>query len=313
MLGKTAGGLFWMFRYLERSENITRLLSAALRITLTRSATTTNEWVSVAAMTSIRDSYEQRHEYYSSANVVDFLLRDHSNPTSVLNIIESARNNARSVRTALTREVWEATNECWIQLNESLQRPVHEKRLPLVLDEIRKQNGMVRAALHGTMLRNDIYNFSRIGTFIERADNTARILDVKYHVLLPTFSHLASSLANIQWETILQSVSALRAYRWLNGADINPTEIANFLMLDERMPRSLIFCLNKVSSNLGHLERSYEESHTCHDLCNELQSHLQNNSVSEIQDYGLHQFIDEFIGGLGALSKQVEVDYRFYE
>ena len=125
------------------------------------------------------------------------------------------------VRTALTRETWEATNECWIELKQLLTRKVRPHDLPGVIDIIKRRTGLIRGAFHGTMLRNEIYNFARIGTFIERADNTARILDVKYYVLLPSVSHVGTSLDNIQWESILRSVSAHRSYGWVYDAALN--------------------------------------------------------------------------------------------
>jgi uncharacterized alpha-E superfamily protein len=185
MLGKTAGGLFWMFRFLERSENTARLVEAGFRMALTRSSSEPDEWISVIQAAGAYDQFAERHEEPTAANAIDFLLRDKTNTSSVISVVESARNNARLVRTALTREVWEATNECWLALKEALARQVREPDLPETLALIRQQSALVRAALHGTMLRNEIYDFARIGTFLERADNTARILDVKYYVLLP--------------------------------------------------------------------------------------------------------------------------------
>ena len=228
MLGKTAGGLYWMFRYLERSENTARLLEAGFRIALTRSHAAEDEWKSVVTTAGALDAYEQKYQRFEAANVINFLLRDADNPSSVVSVIEAARSNARMVRTALTREVWEATNECWMTLKALLARPVRERDLPAVLGTIRQQSALVRGALHGTMLRNDIFDFARIGTFLERADNTARILDVKYYVLLPSISSVGSSLDNVQWETILRSVSSQRAFRWIYGAEVRPKNIADF-------------------------------------------------------------------------------------
>ncbi len=313
MLGKTAGGLYWMFRYLERSENTTRLLDAGLRIAVTRSSAAVNEWSSIVSTAGARDAFLERHDEFEAGKVIDFLLRDRANPSSVLAVVEAARNNARLVRTALTREVWEATNECWITLKAVLARPVSAKNLTDVLGTIRQQSGLVRGALHGTMLRNDIYNFTRLGTFIERADSTARILDVKYYVLLPSVSHVGSSLDNVQWETILRSVSAFRAYRWLHGGDINPTGIAEFLILDRQMPRSLAFCYNKIVDNLGYLAANYGERHLCHDQADHLLSRFSKTAIVSIFDYGLHEYLLDFLRDNNALGQQIEQDFRFSE
>ena len=166
MLGKTAGGLFWMFRYLERSENTARLIEAGLRIALTRSGSTDEEWISVMQTAAVLDGYNAAYDgVVTRDQVIDWMLRDRDNPSSVLNAVEYARNNAKTVRTALTREVWEAVNECWMSLKSALARKVAERDLPHVLQLIRQRSAYVRGALHGTMLRNDIYNFARIGTF----------------------------------------------------------------------------------------------------------------------------------------------------
>ena len=312
MLGKTAGGLYWMFRYLERSENNARLVEAGFRIALTRSAAAEDEWMSVIQTAGVQTGFLERHETADASTVTDYLLRDKANPSSVISVIESARNNARLVRTALTREVWEATNECWLALKDALARPVRDRELPEVLGLIRQQSALVRAALHGTMLRNDIYDFARIGTFLERADNTARILDVKYYVLLPSVMHVGSSLDNVQWETILRSVSAQRAYRWLHGGDINSRGIAEFLIRDRRLPRSLVFCYTKIVDNLSYLAEDYGARHDCHAKAEEVLARLRGNSIETIFEQGLHEFLEEFIRDNNALAGQIEQDYRFY-
>ncbi len=313
MLGKTAGGLFWMFRYLERSENTARLLDAGFRLAITRTTAAKSEWASLVSTAAVHDAYLESHDEFEAAKVIDFLLRDTANSSSVLAVIEAARSNARLVRTAMTREVWEATNECWMALKQLLARPVAAKDLPDVLGQIRQQATLVRGALHGSMLRNDGYNFARLGTFVERADNTARILDVKYYVLLPAVSQVGSTLDNVQWETILRSVSGLRAYRWIYGGEVNSTGIANFVVLDRQMPRSLVFCFAKIVDNLGHLAREYGERMPSHDLADARLEALRGASIESIFDFGLHEYIDVFLRDVGALGAQIERDYRFNE
>lgn len=313
MLGKTAGGIFWMFRYLERSENIARLVEAGFHIALTRSDAAEDEWTSILTTTGARYAFLARHDEVDASNVIDFLLRDRANPSSVMAVLESARGNARLVRTALTREVWEATNECWMTLKDALSRPVRERDLPAILSLIRQQNALVRGAVQGTMLRNDIFDFARLGTFLERADNTARILDVKYYVLLPSISYVGSSLDNVQWETILRSVSAHRAYHWLNEGNINSMGIAEFLILDRRLPRSLMFCLTKIVDSLGYITADYGTRHACHDQAELLRARLSEQTIETIFDQGLHEFIQEFIRVNYQLGHQIEQDYRFSE
>ncbi len=311
MLGKTANGLFWLYRYIERSENIARLLETGLRIALTRSTENNEEWATVLQTAGSTITYINNYEDVDAANVVNFLLRDPNNPTSVIAMIESARNNARMVRTALTREVWEAVNEAWMDLSKALATPVMHRNLPPLLEMIRRHSAHMRGALHGTMLRNDVFDFARLGTFIERADSTARILDVKYYVLLPSVSYVGSSLDNVQWESILRSVSAHRSYRWAYEEDFQPATIADFLILNSRMPRSLAFCYNKIVDNLHYLEADYGIRHTCHDQALAIQQRLKDRDIESIFDTGLHEFIQAFIRDNNQLAQSIAEAYRF--
>ncbi|MCC6480148.1 alpha-E domain-containing protein [Sphingorhabdus sp.] len=312
MLGRTAGGIFWMFRYLERCENMARLLEAGHRMALTRSSGSDEEWRSVISTAGLLADFEARHDSFSRNNVVNFLLRDKTNASSILTMLETARHNARMTRTALTREVWEATNIFWMRMKEALARPVRETDLPGLIAMIRQQSAQVRGALHGSMLRIDVYNFARLGTFLERADNTARILDVKYYVLLPSLSFVGSSLDNVQWETILRSVSAEHAFRWLNAGDSRPVGVAEFLILDQRFPRSLAFCYQKLFGNLCYLENDYGERMPAHNLASEIHDGMQSRSIDAIFESGLHEFLTDFMACNARLAAQIEHDYRFY-
>lgn len=311
MLGKTAGGLYWMFRFLERSENTARLVEAGFRIALTRSNDPASEWKSVVTTAGVRAAYDAKYDVYTAAHVVDFLLRDVANPSSVISSIEKARTNARMVRTALTTEVWEAVNESWMALKDALRRPVRETELPAVLGEIRRHCALVRGAVHGTMLRNDVFDFSQLGMGLERADNTARIMDVKYYTLLPSSSFIGSALDNVQWETILRSVSAHRSFRWLNNDDMTPATIAEFLILDSRFPRSLSFCTRMMEESLNFLAKDYGTRLPCHDLIDAQRDRLRNHTIATIFDAGLHQFIIDFLRNNNEIAMQIEQDYRF--
>jgi len=312
MLGRSANGIFWMFRYLERAENTARLLDAGFRLALTRGQTAASgEWQSVLITIGQDTAYRAKHDEYQGHLVTDWILRDRDNPGSVAAMIENARSSARAVRTALTREVWEATNEAWMVLRDLLARPVKASNLGEVLSAIRRQATLVRGAMDGTMLRNEIFNFARIGTFIERADNTARILDVKYYVLLPSVGWVGSSLDNVQWETVLRSVSGERSYRWLNSGAIDPRGIANFMILDGRFPRSLAFCYANLRSNIDSLAREHGLESASQALVHTADSALQQASIAAIVDNGLHQFISNFIGNNRQIADAISSDYRF--
>ncbi|SOC42041.1 uncharacterized alpha-E superfamily protein [Rhizobium subbaraonis] len=313
MLGRTANGLYWMFRYIERAENTARLIDAGLRMSLTRSDSGDDDWDGVLQSAGVREDYDKVHPSLSGLDAVDYLLRDKANASSVMSCVEAARNNARMVRTALTRETWEAVNECWIELKQVLARKARSTDLPEIIDTIKRRAGLIRGAFHGTMLRDDIYNFARIGTFIERADNTARILDVKYYVLLPAISQVGSSLDNMQWESILRSVSAHRSYGWVYDGEYRPANIADFLILNPRMPRSLAFSYDKIVSNLGFLAQQYGETHAAHETASATLTLLQNRSMDDIMDQGLHEFIEEFIVQNNRLGQEISDGYRFYQ
>lgn len=310
MLGKTAGGLYWMFRNLERAENTARLIEAGFRIALTRSSDAALEWQSVILTTASSVAYDAKYDGYDGDKVIHFLLCDRDNPNSVLSVINQARDNAKTVRTALTSEVWVAVNETWMVLQERLKAPVKIKDLPEVLSLIRHQSALVRGALFGTMLRNEIYDFCRLGTYLERFDNTARIIDVKYYTLLPELSDVGGRLDNVQWETILRSVSAHRAYRWAVEDDFTGPAITNFLILDDRMPRSLIHCMGHIVRSLAYLSEDHGQGSSL-DFAQALKARLDNIAIEAIFAEGLHEFLEVCLADVAALSLQIEQDFRF--
>ncbi|MEM6579371.1 MAG: alpha-E domain-containing protein [Pseudomonadota bacterium] len=312
MLGKTANGLFWMYRYLERAENNARLIETGQRIALTRSGGAQDDWASVMQTTATHAGFSDKHSDVTRENAIDWMLRDPDNPSSVRSSVEAARQNARMVRTALTAEVWSAMNGCYIDVKQALARRVSERDLPSVLGLVRQRTALVRGATHGTMLRNDMYDFARLGTFLERADNTARILDTKYYVLLPTSAPVGSQLDNVQWETILRSVSGESGYRKVYGQKVQPRNIATFLILDLRMPRSLNFCCSKLRDNLGYLVSDYGTRLASFGLADALCRRFMSHDVDAIVDYGLHEYIQDVVSSLYELGQQIEVDYRFF-
>ncbi|MDE2595839.1 MAG: alpha-E domain-containing protein [Sphingomonadales bacterium] len=312
MLGRSANGIFWMFRYLERAENTARLLEAGLRLALTRGSTrASDEWRSVLVTIGLDADFAARGLEYSGNAVINYVLRDKDNPGSVLHMLENARTNARSVRTAITRDVWEATNEAWMVLKEMLARPVKPNTIGEVLVAVRRQTMLVRGAMEGTMLRNEIFNFARIGTYLERADNTARILDVKYYVLLPSIAWVGSSLDNSQWETVLRSLAGDRAYRWLNAGAMDPRGIAEFLILDGRFPRSLAASYEKLRGNMGYLAREYGHEIPAHVMLRDVGAKLHQTTIEQIFERGLHEFIVDFIACNQQVASAIVHDYRF--
>jgi uncharacterized alpha-E superfamily protein len=312
MLGRTAWGVTWMFRYLARAEHTARLIEAGLRMALTRGdGAARDEWRSVLVTLGQLAGYEARHGEVAGPWVTDFILRGQDNPASVKAMIEHARTNARMVRTALTREVWEGVNESWMTLGEALSRQVRPSTLPDTLLLIRRQAMLVRGAMETTMLRNEIFNFARIGAHLEAADSTARILDVKYHVLLPSPAWVGSQLDNAQWEMVLRSVAGERVFRWLNAGRLDARGIAQFLILDRRFPNSLAYSYAKLASNMNGLAREHGAETPSHAMAIAAADRLRNLSIGAILDSGLHEFLTDFIAENVRIAQAIATDYRF--
>jgi uncharacterized alpha-E superfamily protein len=312
MLGRVANGIFWMYRYLERAENTARLLAAGHRMALTRGGdAAVEEWRSVLTTLGLLHAYRQVGEDFTGAQVCDFVLRGKGNDQSVLSMFERARINARTCRSAITLEVWEAVNEGWMTLRDLLARPVREASLGAVLAAIRRESTIARGATHGSMLRDEIYCFARMGTFVERADNTARILDVKYYLLLPSLAYVGTVLDTAQWDNVLRSLSGERAYRWLNAGRMDARSIADFVVLDHRFPRSLAFCYATLRENLAELARLHGGEGEAQVRLREVDQLLNGKSIDEIFDSGLHEFLGDFIVRNEAVAGVIAEQYRF--
>lgn len=313
MLGRTANGLFWMFRYLERAENTARLLDAGLRMALTRDVESAeDEWRSVISTLGLKASFEAANDSYEAAVVWNFILRDRANPANVREMMNAVRSNARTARTCVSAQVWEAVNENWIVLDKQLSRPVSQSALGDVLGRLRRTGTQVHGAMDGTMLRNEGHHFARVGTYVERAESTARILDMKYYLLLPSLSYVGSSLDTGQWEQVLRSVAGVSTYSWLNRGIIDARSIVEFLVLDDRFPRSLAFCRNALRGHLTELARLHgQKQGKCSALMAAKESDITGLSVEEIFDEGLHEFLTQFLAHNGAIGEAIKEDYRF--
>ena len=314
MLGRTASALFWMSRYVERAENMARLLEVGYRISLMPGAGQghRDEWRSTLISAACAQSYAEKYSDIDGARVIDFLLFDQDNPSSVRSCLKAARNNGRAVRTALTRDVWESLNSTWNELAQIDPKTITADRLPSFLEWVKQKAMGFRGALLGTMLRTDPYYFSQLGNFIERADNTARILDVKYFILLPRPSDVGSELDAQQWAQVLRSVSAHRAYRWFyKDSRYKPWLVSEFLILQEEMPRSLLFTYNWINLALDGLGELYGQRYACHDLAFETKSTLKKGRMEQIFQSGLHEFLQNFMDANNQLSQSIAKTYNF--
>lgn len=313
MLGRTANDLFWLSRYIERAENMARLIEAGYRIAMLPRADGDNneEWASTLKSAGCADQYYAKHGTLSTKHVIDFLLFDAGNSSSVLTCLATARRNARAQRTALTREMWESLNGSWLEFQQIKPDTLRPDALPRILDWVKERSAGYRGALLNTILRNDTFFFSQLGTFLERADNTARILDVKYYVLLPSTSMIGSGVDNVQWEAILRSVSAHRSYRWVYKDSYRSWRIADYLILNRAMPRSLNACYSEIDSALNGLSAHYGEEKPCLATAKSTRKMLDSGNIDTIFQSGLHEFLLDFIARNNRVAHEISEAYHF--
>ena len=311
MLSRTADNLYWLARYVERAEYLARILEATQRLTAMPLAYVgeTNEWESALATAGCSGAFFAAHDEANEETVTDFLAFSTSNPSSIRNCFEVARSNARSVRTALTMEMWDAINTTWLELKRFGNRPTSRDEFARFLSWVQESSLRFDGSAYRTMLRNDAYWFSRLGVYTERADNTARILDVKYHLLLPVDEHIGGPLDYYQWAGILRSVSALTAYHWVYRESLKPWLIADLLILNDQMPRSLASCYENLVQNLDRIAGVYGRQGPAQRHARGVRTRLQNSKMEEIFQSGLHEFISSFINDNNKLGSAITQQY----
>lgn len=314
MLSRTAENLFWLARYVERAENTARLLEMGYRLSLLPASTegSSSEWGSVLDASRTRAGFEAIHgDDVRQQTVADYLLFDRRNPSSVANCLDRARANARTIRIALTTEMWVAINDAWLSWQQVLPPKASGGGLRDVLEWVRRQGSLFRGTTDGTLMRVDGYEFIGIGTALERADNMARLLDVKYYILLPGGSTVGGGIDHYQWATILHAASSLRAYHWTYKTDVTPRNIADFLILDPFSPRSMHHCYRMLGDRLNGLGRLYGKRHACHAEINESLTMLSELTIDQIFATGLHEFLDDFIARTAHLHGSIALAYHF--
>lgn len=310
MLSRTADSLYWTGRYVERADYLARILDAASRLSALPASygSAGDPWKSAIASAGVVKSFYATHEKADERSVRAFLGFDADNPASIRACLEAARANARSVRTALTVEAWEAINDAWNQLQRT-PTPNQREAFATFLDWTKSVSLAFDGATHRTMLRNDAYDFLRLGSGIERADNTARLLDVKYHLLLPAGEPVGGGLDYFQWTTLLREVSALTAYRWVYRESVKPWLVADLLILNRQMPRSLASCQTMVVGHLDHIAEVYGRQGESQRLAAATLRRLTHARMSDIFQSGLHEFIQDFLAGNNQLGLAVSSQY----
>ncbi|HEV7439560.1 MAG TPA: alpha-E domain-containing protein [Methylobacterium sp.] len=298
MLSRTADNLYWLSRYVERAEFVARILDAAHRLASLPTAYgggETNEWASALASAGDAAVFKPLYDGVNADTVSNFLAFSPHNPSSIRSCIETARENARSVRTALTTEMWDTINGAWLELRNYEGRDLNREEFSRFLDWVKGISLTFDGSAYRTMLRNDAYWFTRLGTAIERADNTARILDVKYQILLPASEKVGGSLDYFQWTTILREVSAFNAYHWVYRESIKPLLVADLLILNRQMPRSFTNCYGVLVEHLDLIADAYGRRGASQRLASNLLARLESEDIDRVFASGLHEFVSAFI------------------
>jgi uncharacterized alpha-E superfamily protein len=325
MLSRTADHLFWMARYMERAENTARMLDVNVQTALLPEATgRANEaWNAMLGISELHALYHARHAAVEGPQVVHFMVRDTGNLSSIGSCLQAARENARAVRSALTTELWETTNQTWLEFNRMIAGGALERDPSAVFEWVKFRSHLSRGVAVGTMLQDEALHFIRIGTFLERADNTARLLDVKFHqrddegagragrpevaAVLAGATTAPAETDFYHWSALLRSVSAFEIYRRVYSSVILPEKVAELLVLRPDMPRSLAACLNEVVANLERVANS--QSAETQRRAGRLRSDLQFARIDEILAGGLHAYLTQFLNRVNDIGNRISRDF----
>jgi uncharacterized alpha-E superfamily protein len=318
MLSRTAAQLYWMSRYVERAENLVRMLDVTHSLSLlpqSRGAMT--ELAAPLAITGTLEAYTRGHPTLDAEQLFNFMALDLDNPASVLGCLRSARENAHAVRGQITAEMWEAINATWLE-----GRSLPKRGIPSVssfFDWVKERSHLFRGATYGTLQRNDAYWFIRLGTFIERADNTARLLDVKSQLIEPAVDSLVPVNVPVEsapdfyaWSALLRSLSAFEAYHAVYRDNLDARRVAELLILREDVPRSLRACCDEIRAILPQIEARTGDADAGRHvkrLAGQLALRLEHGAVDEILELGVHDWLTGFLGESARLSDAIGEAY----
>ena len=310
MLSRTAASLYWIGRYVERAEFTARLIEATWRLdALSARPAGQVAWESALLVTAADGGFAQTGQPIEPLAVSGYLTLSPDNSSSIRSCLDSARANAKSVRTALTRDAWEAINRAWLGLRGLATTGGYEETLRLV-ELIRAETRGFEGALH-RMLRNEAYAFIGLGAAIERADNTARLIDVKYHLLLPEGERVGGVVDRDQWTTILHTVSANTAYRWLYRDGLKPWLVADMLILRPELPRSLAGATEEVVSHLAFIGRRLGRQGEADRIARRRQTTLGRTAIDSVFGQGLHEYLEAFVVDNAQLDRAIAQQFRF--
>lgn len=310
MLSRHANNLYWMSRQIERAENTARLLDVTYQMSLlpyriTDAAQSWDEpWALPLVINGLAsDYYERNPGQPTSDKVLRFMVTDITNPSSICSLLHAARENGRSMRGVMTTEMYEDLNAMWLELRGKSDAALNRGGVNELFEWIKTRSHQFRGVTFGTMLRDEAYQFIRLGIFMERADNTVRLLDVKYHTLLPSAADVGGAVDYYQWSALLRSVSALSSYRRIYRDVITPRRVAELLVLRHDLPRSLHACMNEIYEILRELCK--RDSMEPERLAGELHAQLHYGQVEQVMETGLHEYLMEFLEKLHLLNDEL--------
>ena len=309
MLSRTADHLYWMARHTERAENVARMLDVTYRVSLLPASAVRPEkgWGAALSISGLEKEYAERYGRVTAENLLRFMVLDPSNSSSIYSCLRAARENGHAVRGTLTSEMWETLNATWLEMRTRRLSDLLGAEIGEFFEWVKYRSHLSRGVTVGTMLRDEALHFIRLGTFLERADNTARILDVKYDALLPSAEDAGGAADYYEWSALLRSVSAFEIYRRVYRDLITPLRVAELLILREDMPRSLHACLNEVQAILEAVanDQSYETQRRA----GELHASLHYGRIEDIVRSGLHDYLTDFLGRIRDLGSRIASDF----
>jgi len=318
MLSRTADHLFWMARYIERAENTARMLDVNMSTSLLPQSAQEAErgWRAMLGISELQAAFDAKYPLLSARDVLDFMVRDPTNPSSIYSCMQAARENARAVRGSLTTEVWETHNDTWLNLQRVFREGMLERDPQQLFEWVKYRSHVSRGVTIGTMLKDEAFFFIRLGTFLERADNAARIIDVKFHDSGEAAELLPAGRGNgaghkqrdfYYWAAVLRSVSAFEIYRKVYRDVITPERVAELLILREAMPRSLAACVNEVCANLEMVRNS--RSGETERRAGKLRAELRYGRIEDILQQGLHGYLNGFLERVNDLGGRISQDF----
>ncbi len=319
MLSRVAHSLYWMSRYIERAENLARLLDVNLQLLLDFQGFTQEgveqHWDSILLASGDEEQFEKHYKSTDSRSVTEFFAFDLRNPNSILSSVYAARENARMIRDQISLEMWETINELYLYLHARTSEEIWTTGAAEFFNNIKRSAHLFQGLTAATYSRNEGWEFIEFGRYLERADKTTRILDVKYHILLPSATDVGGAIDTAQWQAVLRSASALEAYRRFYVREILPWKVAEFLIFSDSFPRSLHFCVAEIDSYLRRIlgETGARPRTEAARLSRRLLADLQSLNIADVlQEHGLHEFLGEAQKTLDQIGEEVVQTTMFY-